>query len=71
MIQLELKEGELILGSQKLEGIEKHLIKISSELPKGTAELELKMLVKFAGNTKEQNPIEDLLETGEPEKEVG
>ena len=55
MIQLELKEGELILGSQKLEGIEKHLIKISSELPKGTAELELKMLVKFAGNTKEQN----------------
>lgn len=55
-IELTLENGTLTLGKEKLRYVEEHKIEISSALPKGKAELTLKMLVNFSDNRQEHNP---------------
>ena len=55
LFQAELVNGKPALEGKVLTGVEHYQIKISSELPEGTAELEIKMLVNFSDNTPVQN----------------
>ena len=59
ILPLCIENGRLILGGVRLTGVEGYTIKISSELPKGNAELNLKIIVSFPENTQEQNPLRD------------
>lgn len=56
--RLEIRERELFLNGTKLKGVEKFEIKISSAIPKGKAELEMKIIVEFPDNMREQNPLQ-------------
>lgn len=56
--RLEIRGGELFLNGTKLKGVEKFEVKISSTLPKGKAELEMKIIVEFPDNMREQNPLQ-------------
>lgn len=59
ILPLRIENGRLILDGVRLTGVEGYTIKISSELPKGNAELNLKIIVSFPENTQEQNPLRD------------
>lgn len=59
ILPLRIENGRLILDGVRLTGVEGYTIKFSSELPKGNAELNLKIIVSFPENTQEQNPLRD------------
>lgn len=59
ILPLRIENGRLILDGVRLTGVEGYTIKISSESPIGNAELNLKIIVSFPGNTQEQNPLRD------------
>mgnify|MGYP007083113803 CR=1 FL=1 len=53
--KLEVRGRELFLNGTKLKGVEKFEVRISSTIPEGKAELEMKVIVEFPDNKKEQN----------------
>lgn len=59
ILPLRIENGRLILNDVLLTGVEGYTIKISSELPKGNAELDLKIIVSFPENMQGQNPLQD------------
>lgn len=50
MLSLQIKEGKLFLDGMRLYGVEKYEIKMSSDLPIGKAELEVKLIVSYHEN---------------------
>lgn len=59
ILPLRIDDGRLILSGVHLTGVERYTVKISSELPKGNAELDLKIIVSFPENMQGQNPLQD------------
>lgn len=59
LMKLTKKGKELYLENIKLTGWESYRIIQDSALPSGKAELEIKIIVEFPGNTQEQNPERD------------
>ena len=55
--RLEIRERELFLNGTKMKGVERFEVRISSAIPKGKAELEMKIIVEFPDNMREQNPL--------------
>ena len=49
-LSLQIKEGKLFLDGMRLYGVEKYEIKMSSDLPMGKAELEVKLIVSYHEN---------------------
>lgn len=56
-LELRIKKGKLILGDLPLDFVEHFRLVVDSDLLIGTAELELKLLVRFSDNTQEQDPL--------------
>ncbi len=54
-LSLQIKEGKLFLDGMRLYGVEKYEIKMSSDLPIGKAELEVKLIVSYLENKIEQD----------------
>lgn len=57
-LKLEIEGGHLYLEGLQLRGVINHKVKLSSDIPKGQAELELNLIVKFPDNMREQNPLQ-------------
>ena len=57
-LKLEIRNGVLYLEGLQLKGVIEHKLQISSTIPKGQAELELKLIVEFPDNMREQNPLQ-------------
>lgn len=50
-MKLEIRNGVLYLEGLQLRGLIEHKLQLSSTIPKGQAELELKLIVEFPDNT--------------------
>lgn len=71
ILPLRIENGRLILDGVRLAGVKGYTIKISSELPKGNAELNLKIIVSFPENTQEHQSIKEEPESKETRRFIG
>lgn len=55
--RLEIKGRDLFLNGSKLKGVESFKAVVSSDIPEGKAELELKIIADFPDNKQEQDPL--------------
>lgn len=55
--RLEIKGRDLFLNGSKLKGVESFKAVVSSDIPEGKVELELKIIADFPDNKQEQDPL--------------
>ena len=56
--KVEVKKNSLYINGIKMKGVEKFKVTLSSDIPKGKAELEMKAIVEFPDNRQERNLLQ-------------